>query len=562
MEFPEPTKVLFNRIKKLEPDSGSKIVGYLLLQGLSEQEMINLAMSPDAVIQEVIFKTKAQVSACFKSPPSPISPPMNWPPMSELSLPFTPFSQFSSHSFNPPAAFRVPSPYWGSQVAAKHNSDFVLMSYPDSVSELQSQTQFLSLEDHMEPVNVDNAGVPSHYAYPDAAFGNLSVRGLRDQSLNEFPIKTCHYFNKGFCKHGSNCRYFHGQISDDFPQKFDAFNYDCNFSLGSLEKLESEIKELLKSRKGYPVSIASLPMIYYEKYGKVLQADGYLTESQRHGRAGYSLTKLLARLKNSIQLIDRPHGQHAVILAEDAPKYLDNRGDRNDPRPIIGGSRQIYLTFPSESTFTEDDVSNYFNTFGPVEDVRIPCQQKRMFGFVTFESANTVKMVLAKRNPHYVCGARVLVKPYKEKLKLIERKYQERIEPPMCYSPHYLDMEAELHSMPRGYETSRLLRKQSMEEQEQPFELERRRLAELQTMWKPASKQSYFGYSMDGLKVSEENFTLPSAERISVLNTGSASDEKIKHVESNYANQDSNQGLDLPESPFASPIVSSISQVI
>lgn len=65
-------------------------------------------------------------------------------------------------------------------------------------------------------------------------------------------------------------------------------------------------------------------------------------------------------------------------------------------------------------------VSNCSN-YGQVEDVRIPCQQKRMFGFVTFVSADTVKMILAKGNPHYVCGARVLVKPYREKSKLVDR---------------------------------------------------------------------------------------------------------------------------------------------
>lgn len=42
------------------------------------------------------------------------------------------------------------------------------------------------------------------------------------------------------------------------------------------------------------------------------------------------------------------------------PKYMENCGERNDPGPIVSGSRQIYLTFPAESTFTEEDVSNYF----------------------------------------------------------------------------------------------------------------------------------------------------------------------------------------------------------
>ncbi|KAJ9182566.1 hypothetical protein P3X46_006549 [Hevea brasiliensis] len=567
MDFSEHTRIVFNRIKKLEPENVTKIIGYLLLQDGGDQEMINLAMSPDVVIQEVIYKAKAELNQlALKSATSPISPSMNSPP---VSSPFAPFFPVSSRSFLSPAAgFRPPSSYWESQVGAKHNSDFASMGYLDSVSELQNQTQFLSLEDQIEPVNLGNMGFPSDYFNSDAAVANLSARAChRYSSLNDFPVKTCHYFNKGFCKHGSNCRYYHGQVSESFPRTFDAIDEDQIFSPGSLKKLELEIIELLKSRKGNPVSIASLPMIYYEKYGKVLQAEGYLTESQRHGKAGYSLTKLLARLKNSIRLIDRPHGQHAVMLAEDIPKYMENWGDRNDPGPIVSGSRQIYLTFPAESTFTEDDVSNYFNTFGPVEDVRIPCQQKRMFGFVTFESADTVKMILAKGNPHFVCGARVLVKPYREKSKLIDRKYQERIEPPMYFSSQYVDMDSELHPMPRGYETSRLLRKQLMEEQDPAFEFRRRQLAELQMPRKPMSNHSYFGYSLDGLKVSEDNFNLPSTERFScqalfdALNSGSVSDDKFRHTETNYMDPDS-QGLNLPESPFASPIASSISTVI
>jgi hypothetical protein len=64
---------------------------------------------------------------------------------------------------------------------------------------------------------------------------------------------------------------------------------------------------------------------------------------------------------------------------------------------------------------------SFSSTFGNVEDVRIPCQQRRMFGFVTFVDPETVKTILDKGNPHYVRGSRVLVKPYKEKPKLIDR---------------------------------------------------------------------------------------------------------------------------------------------
>ncbi|KAK4792272.1 hypothetical protein SAY86_022707 [Trapa natans] len=32
----------------------------------------------------------------------------------------------------------------------------------------------------------------------------------------QFPVKICHYHLKGFCKHGSNCRYFHGTPQQQF----------------------------------------------------------------------------------------------------------------------------------------------------------------------------------------------------------------------------------------------------------------------------------------------------------------------------------------------------------
>lgn len=44
-----------------------------------------------------------------------------------------------------------------------------------------------------------------------------------------------------------------------------------------------------------------------------------------------------------------------------------------------------------------------------------------MFGFVTFVYPETVKLILAKGNPHFVCDARVLVKPYKEKGKVPDK---------------------------------------------------------------------------------------------------------------------------------------------
>lgn len=87
----------------------------------------------------------------------------------------------------------------------------------------------------------------------------------------------------------------------------------------------------------------------------------------------------------------------------------------------------------------------FCSMYGPVQDVRIPYQQKRMFGFVTFVYAETVKLILAKGNPHFVCDARVLVKPYKEKGKVPD-KFRKHNQQPMergefssCGSPTGFD---------------------------------------------------------------------------------------------------------------------------
>ena len=314
MDFSESTKVVYNRIQKLEPENVSKIIGYLLLQDHGERDMIRRAFTSDNAIQCLINKAKTELGLSSKpAVSSPISPPqVNPSPVSDLPLQFTPFSPASARPFPSP---RPGNSYWDPQVNGDQQQvhklgDFVPQGYSDSLPDdfrLQSQIHFLAMEDQLE--NSVGSEFSGSYYYAEQALNTRISR--RSPSLPEFPLKVCHYFNKGFCKHGNSCRYFHGHpMLESFSQIFspganELPNDDHVFPPGSLEKLELELTELLKSRRGCPVSIASLPMMYYEKYGRTLQAEGYLTESQRHGKAGYSLTKLLARLKNSIRLIDR-----------------------------------------------------------------------------------------------------------------------------------------------------------------------------------------------------------------------------------------------------------------
>ena len=94
--------------------------------------------------------------------------------------------------------------------------------------------------------------------------------------------------------------------------------------------------------------------------------------------------------------------------------------------------------------------------YGPVQDVRIPYQQKRMFGFVTFVYPETVKLILAKGNPHFVCDARVLVKPYKEKGKVPD-KYRHSLTHSHFYLITLLEVQISMYCMCLCSNASRLL---------------------------------------------------------------------------------------------------------
>ncbi|XP_031493069.1 zinc finger CCCH domain-containing protein 18-like isoform X2 [Nymphaea colorata] len=569
MDVHEATRIVFSRIQKLEPELASKIIGVLLLQDHGDREMIRLAFGPDNLIHSLINKAKPNLSSlCAKIPAASHSllAPFSSSPGSDLALQFTPYPPASPRSFSSPASFLASSTFWepphlGEQQAIL-NPDYVPPAYPESLGEefgLRNHAQLLSLQDRVDPIFSAGAEFANGKFYAEPTLSSRTSR--RSPSLPEFPLKPCLYFARGYCKHGNNCRFFHSQSMQDTLSEIlnasqaDFGNEEHVFSPGTLERLELDLAQLLRA-KHTPVSIASLPQLYYERYGRTLQAEGYLTESQRHGKSGHSLTKLLARMK-TIMVIERPHGQHVVVLAEDAHRYLDCRSERSDLGGIVSGSRQIYLTFPAESTFTEEDVSNYFRNYGPVQDVRIPCQQKRMFGFVTFMFPETVRIILTKGNPHFVCGARVLVKPYREKSRLVDRKYQDRLDPSMYYHSQLIDMDPEYHSVVGICENSRLLRKHLMEEHEQALEMESRRLSEFQLSPKPTT-QRYFNYAIDDQKHSEDCFDY----LFDGVNNGSTSGEKNKHNSSNYSDEESSQVLNLPESPFASPIASSIPAAI
>uniref|UniRef100_A0A0E0LMP9 C3H1-type domain-containing protein n=1 Tax=Oryza punctata TaxID=4537 RepID=A0A0E0LMP9_ORYPU len=282
----------------------------------------------------------------------------------------------------------------------------------DQTGALQSPfPEFICLKEQLQSLSISGDGVtrnslnavPNFVGYPHSSSKSSS--------------RPCRFhFFRGYCKKGVNCQFFHGSV----PEVHNARQVHHPFA--SLSKLDMEIRELLIGIPP-PVAVDRLPSMYFEKYGKPLRPD---RESQQHGRTGCSLTSLLMGL-NTITVVEREHGQYYVVLVEDArKKYMDCLGLAQSCNLMDTGtgSNQIYMTFPVHSKFTDDDVQNYFKQFGPVSGVRIPYQEKRMFGFVSFLYTETVRLILSKGTAHFICGSRVLVKRYMEKpeLRKISRK--------------------------------------------------------------------------------------------------------------------------------------------
>ncbi|KAI3457735.1 hypothetical protein Pfo_014398 [Paulownia fortunei] len=553
MDYSESTKVVFQRIQKLDPENVSKIIGYLLLKDHGELEMIRLAFGPEYVIQSLIDKVKRDLNL---SPKPAISGHVSAPQakcslVSNLPTKFTPFTPASSRSPWSSAALPADNCQWIPQVPTGqqliHNFHYLPVAYLNSVAGgygLQNQPQFLSLEDQLGSINLAGSYFHAQNYCPELA--RHPMPDQRSPSLPEFcpnfpelSMQICENFRHGYCKYGGSCRYLHVlQMENGYfmvlnpPKTDEVVNNDHVISHGSLKQLEMELIELLKTRRGIPVSISSLPLLYYDKYGRILQVDGYLTEAHRQGKVSCGLTQLLAQMTNCIRLIDRPHGRQSIILAEDILKYMRSIEERKEHESgVVASSCQIYLTFPPQSMFSEQDVYNYFNNFGPVQEVRIPSQDKRMFGFVTFVYPETSALVLTKTNPHFICGAQVLVKPYRLKPMLVDRKTEEKVQHPIYNDPYFPDAE----SNPPSSKTRTF-----------SFELERKHILETEVTNSLSHNHTLLQFNCP------EGF----------LSNCCTSEDKVNHIKTCNDNQESSEELNLPDSPFAYEFAHGISPII
>ncbi|XP_019450852.1 PREDICTED: zinc finger CCCH domain-containing protein 53-like isoform X1 [Lupinus angustifolius] len=519
MDGYEATRTVFSRIQNLDPENASKIMGMLLIQDHGEKEMIRLAFGPEALVHSVIVKARKDLGLRSNSPPSPPTPPSS---SSSASSPFlSRQSSITSASrlggIKLPPALTIPnstssnSPSW-TTMSDLNNPDELIMSpnNPNSLlssslpfyhhanggvsdpideSQLQDQLSFLNdgsphkNQDLFYPHHSDLSSSPTGGAadpnlFPSYGWGGSLHR--RSCSVNDaclgsedpnsgFGWKPCLYFARGYCKNGTTCRFLHGgggTLGDADAAM-----------VGSPSKIEM-MDELLRSKTAQQQRLAAASQLMASSFPYSPKGMNFLLQHQQN---------------------DSPRGAVAALMMnEELHKFGRSRLERNDfslnSTGIVNpASRQIYLTFPADSTFREEDVSNYFSIYGPVQDVRIPYQQKRMFGFVTFVYPETVKLILSKGNPHFVCDARVLVKPYKEKGKVPDkyRKQQQQLDRgdfSPCGTPTGLDARDQFDLQLGGrmfYNTQDMLWRRKLEEQadfQQALELQSRRLMGLQLL--------------------------------------------------------------------------------
>ncbi|XP_016448437.2 zinc finger CCCH domain-containing protein 46 isoform X2 [Nicotiana tabacum] len=584
MDAYEATKIVLSRIQSLDPENASKIMGYILIQDQGEKEMIRLAFGPETHLVSLINQAKAclGLSSNTSSATSTPNSPSPFNPMSNATK-LNPFPQSSPRIMIPNNGFvhSLPNSPWSSGSPVFSRSPRPIMASSSSLSYAAvvngstnsvsgSSTTSLSLpfynnnnelndefgsntsvqvQDHqvlsfldessLDPI-MSPSGRSDSLVFPYGNCEETPHLHRRSCSVNDvflggggglddsggggsggFGWKPCMYYARGFCKNGNSCKFLHSvggfQDSDGSsaivgsPSNNKVDSFDDFLRMKALQQQQQQ-------RFAAASLMASGAHHHPLAYNKCMNI---LNDNQRSAAA-------------------------AFMMGEEFHKFGRCRPDRSDFSAMaMGGisnssSRQIYLTFPADSTFKEEDVSNYFSMYGPVQDVRIPYQQKRMFGFVTFVYPETVKLILAKGNPHFVCDSRVLVKPYKEKGKVADKKQlqqqhsMDRGELSTCLSPSALESR-EPYDLPFGagmfYNSHEMMLRRKLEQEaelQQAIELQGRRLMNLQLMdLKNQHRNDHFPSSLSASLPTASEMQFHSQNSHSLVPLSNGIDEEI-----------------------------------
>ncbi|KAI4340533.1 hypothetical protein MLD38_025359 [Melastoma candidum] len=86
MDANEVTTIVLSKIKGIDPDNASKIIGYLLIHDLTDKDLIRLVFGPETLLHGLILKAKSHLGSTPPGPPAK-GPTLTTPPASPRSLP-------------------------------------------------------------------------------------------------------------------------------------------------------------------------------------------------------------------------------------------------------------------------------------------------------------------------------------------------------------------------------------------------------------------------------------------------------------------------------------------
>ncbi|KAG2317489.1 hypothetical protein Bca4012_068374 [Brassica carinata] len=437
MDPGDPTSILFTKIRTLEPDFASKIIGYLLLQDLGNRDLMRLALGPDTLLHSVCLKAKSALGLSSSSSNGSSSSSISRPINIHRHSPRNGFMEFSRNPLSPSVG-STPFQESSSLYASDGGNGDVLLDE----QQLGNYLSFLNTSDESADL-FDNG----------------------DAHLHKRSFSASDVCETGFGG-GGYSRFTHG-LGDEFdslPGGFGSPDY-VSRQQEEIARMKLAQRQRLAAAQFLAASASGGSPMSYDK------GINFLLGSRNGFRSGG-----VGQFGDEGYWFGSP-GRHER-------DEVMGMGDKSN-----SASKQIYLTFPADSSFTDEDVSNYFGNFGAVQDVRIPYQQKRMFGFVTFVHSETVRIILARGNPHFICDSRVLVKPYKEKGRILENRRQqqqllqqmERVNFSPGSSPSGMDARDlfDCNLAPRMFSNTQEMMMRRKAEQE-ALEFQRRRLLNLQ----------------------------------------------------------------------------------
>ncbi|KAG8653048.1 hypothetical protein MANES_06G161900v8 [Manihot esculenta] len=461
MDTCEATNVLLSKIKIMDSENASKILGYILIQGLADNDLLSLAFGSQALLQNVVVKTKThlELSTNALSTHSETSSPSPFSPISRPSNNYNPFLQSSAQANNFIGFAKNPSPRsWPASG---------LTNKPIAAPISAKASPFLSY---------DNICAGSPLVPPFSKNGGNSSGDASSNSsdlLNEYHLGGYSPFNDELSPENE-------ELMDPMLQ-FDGFN--MNNADTHLERRRFSESDACIGIEDGSFGIGLKPSM---SFARGFCKNGDNCKFIHGGFEGDSITE------------GSGGGVMGVSLKEMDDIYLQQHEEK---MRIKSTQQQQRLAYNNHMNFQLRQESDTQSTFGPVQDVRIPYQQKRMFGFVTFVHPETVKFILSGGNPHFICDSRVLVKPYKEKGKLANKR-QQHIQQQLLdkgdfspgSSPSGLDPRG-LYDFPLArmlYNTQEMMLRRKLEQQvelQQKMELQGRRLINLQL---PDLRGDYF----------------------------------------------------------------------